>query len=528
MRYRTEQVLRAGCGHRTEGHQGQQQGLANRASVTGVLLMAATGVLSASAQTKQASVPDAQVESSVLQALAKNPKLASEQISSTTVYGVVTLSGHVVDETTRALAEDVVSRTAGVTKVVDELTLGAASTASSAPKGQVDPSGVQPDTTNQPSGSPATDQQIAQQGSGLVLQSDGTYAPADPASQSDGAQASPDQQAAPAATVQRTVPGTADTQSQQGYGQMSQDNAPPSSYPQPTQGSGGNQGGYQEPAPGAPQGQYAPQGPYSQQQPPYSQQPQYGQQPSARQDRPYASQGQYGPPQGYPGSQPVYGQQGGIHVTVPAGTVVQLRVNQPIDSRHSPVGSSFSGVLQQDVVVGGYVAMPRGATLQGTVVDATSAGALKGRAELGLQLSTLTLGGLTYPVSSSLWSQASGDKAVRTVNSALGLGALGAIIGGVAGGGAGAAIGAGAGGAVGLGASAASGSGAVVVPPESLLTFRLNAPVDVATVSQAELNRLSYNAPAYGPPRVIRRYPAYYPYGPGYYYPRSYYRGYPY
>ena len=60
-----------------------------------------------------------------------------------------------------------------------------------------------------------------------------------------------------------------------------------------------------------------------------------------------------------------------------------------------------------------------------------------------------------------------------------------------------------------------------------MLTFSLNAPLAVTTVGQAELNRLAFNAPAYGPARMVRRYPAYYPYGPGYYYPR-YYRGYPY
>ena len=98
-----------------------------------------------------AVVPDAQIESNVLKALAGAPELADQKITTTTVYGVVTLSGVVKDEPTRVKAETLVSRAPGVKKVVDELTL----------------------TTDTPANTAGTNPN---------LQSDGTLAPGTPGS----------------------------------------------------------------------------------------------------------------------------------------------------------------------------------------------------------------------------------------------------------------------------------------------------------------------------------------------------------
>src|SRR5580700_4818633 len=77
------------------------------------------------AQTKTAAMPDAQIEANVLKALAGAPELADQSITSTTVYGTVTLNGTVRDEPSRDLAEHLVANTAGVQKVVDQLVIGA-------------------------------------------------------------------------------------------------------------------------------------------------------------------------------------------------------------------------------------------------------------------------------------------------------------------------------------------------------------------------------------------------------------------
>jgi hypothetical protein len=76
------------------------------------------------AQTKPAAMPDAQIEANVLKALAGAPELADQSITSTTVYGTVTLNGTVRDEPLRDLAEHLVANTAGVQKEVGQLAIG--------------------------------------------------------------------------------------------------------------------------------------------------------------------------------------------------------------------------------------------------------------------------------------------------------------------------------------------------------------------------------------------------------------------
>ncbi len=481
--------------------------------------LAASGDLAA--QSKSPAVSDAQVEASVLRALAGDAMLADQQISSAAVYGVVTLSGHVKDETTRSRAEDLVSRTPGVQKVVDELTVAGQSAAA-----------------------PLSPPVNGDQGSNPQLQSDGTMAPSSNIQAGGQPLSAPPQgnesQVQPAYPAQGSQPGASSSsvgpEGQAGpppnpgyggthvpYGQQDQ-----SPYPQQSQAPDSQQGSQPYGEPG--------QSPYPQQgQPPYSRQqsqPPYGQ----------AGQPPYGPP-----TQPPYGQQrpytagegayigqtGGQVVSVPAGATLQLRMNEGIDSKHSQIGSSFSGTVIRDIVANGFVAIPRGATVQGTVVDASKGGTIKGHASLALQVTQVIVGGRVYPLTSNIWQQDGIDKTGRTVESAIGLGVVGAIIGGVAGGGAGAAIGAGAGGAAGIGASAASGNPQVFLPPESVIAFQITQPITVTTVSQAEMERLGYGVSGGVPQGMRRRYPPpppppYY-YGPGYYYgPRAYYRPYPY
>jgi hypothetical protein len=206
-------------------------------------------------------------------------------------------------------------------------------------------------------------------------------------------------------------------------------------------------------------------------------------------------------------------------VTIPAGAMLRIRINQPLDSAHAKPGQHFNGIVVNDVVASGAVAIPRGAAVEGTVIDAKKSGAVSGRGELSLQLTQVTLGGKTYPIASNVWAHNAGDKGVQTVDHVAAGGVIGALIGAAAGGGEGAAIGAGAGAALGLGTSAASGGSQIYIPAEGLLTFQLAQPATVATVSQQEMDRLAQGVPANGQPALQRR-PAPY-YGP-------YYRPYPY
>ncbi len=203
---------------------------------------------------------------------------------------------------------------------------------------------------------------------------------------------------------------------------------------------------------------------------------------------------------------------------VPGGTLLRVRVNEGMDSKNTAPGTVFDGIVINDVVAGNAVAIPRGTSVQGKVVEVHNAGSLKGKGELALQLTQITLGGQTYPIVSDAWSHQGADKTGQTVGNAVGLGAFGALIGAVAGGGPGALIGAGVGGAAGVGASAASGRGEAVVPAEAILNFRLTQQVPLTTVSQEEMNRL---ASGVQPAQQLRRRnpppPPYYYYGPAYY-----------
>src|SRR5882757_3211305 len=95
-----------------------------RFSIASLLMAGLLGNGMAFAQVKTAAMPDAQIEANVLKALAGAPELADQSITSTTVYGTVTLNGMVRDEPSRDLAEHLVANTAGVQKVVDQLTIG--------------------------------------------------------------------------------------------------------------------------------------------------------------------------------------------------------------------------------------------------------------------------------------------------------------------------------------------------------------------------------------------------------------------
>ncbi len=417
------------------------------------------------AQGKPAALPDAQVEANVLKTLADSPQLADQSIASTTAFGAVTLSGSIRDAASRDLADKLVSNTAGVQKVVDQMTIGLPAPANSAGEPQAaandgqaaGASNAQPPTGNTPT-----------QGQG--------YPTAGGPPQSSGAQQ----------PVQYPAYG--------GQGQPGQypPSQPPGQYPPqyPSQNGGQQQG---------------------QDRPPYGSQ--YPQQPNAV---PYDQR-----------PRPSAAQRGGEAVVVPSGSLVRVRINQGMDSKRTAVGTAFDGVVLNDVVAGGSIAIPRGAAIRGAVVESHRAGDFKGKGELKLQLTELQLGGRVYPIVTDFWWHQGADKTGNTVGNSVGLGAVGALIGAVAGGGGGALVGAGIGGVAGLGVSASQHRGEAALPPEAIVTFHLTQPADVTTVSQAELNRLGTGVPAGGPPQMQRRYPPppppppYY-YGPGYYGPGYY------
>ncbi len=262
---------------------------------------------------------------------------------------------------------------------------------------------------------------------------------------------------------------------------------------------------------------------YPQQAPPPDQgQAPYPQYPPARP--------QYAPPQqGYnPPPAPAYAAPTGP-VTVPQGTLLQLRTSEPVNSKKAKDGEPVQFMVIADVAVGNVLAIPRGATVHGVVTEVKKPGELAGSPVLALKLTSLDLGGQSYPLDTDQFKVKGPNKAGQTVGSALGGGILGTIIGCAVGRGFGCAVGAGAGLAAGTAASAASPGPGIWIPAEARVDFHLKSPLTVAPVSTQEAARLAQGL-YQGGPSLYRR--GYYPYGPRYYaaypygYPPVYYRPY--
>jgi hypothetical protein len=166
-------------------------------------------------------------------------------------------------------------------------------------------------------------------------------------------------------------------------------------------------------------------------------------------------------------------------VVIPAATRVRVRLDEDLGSRISQPGQSFAATVADDVVVDGQVVIPRGAHAEGTIIDAKPLGHFKGGALLELRLERVRTNWGSYPVATSTMSEVEKGKGKRTAGFAGGGGAFGAIVGGLAGGGKGALIGALAGAGAGTAGSAMTGNHEILLPAETLLTFRLEHSIHV-------------------------------------------------
>jgi hypothetical protein len=164
-------------------------------------------------------------------------------------------------------------------------------------------------------------------------------------------------------------------------------------------------------------------------------------------------------------------------IVIPAGTALTVRTVQGLSSKTSQEGQPFAATLAQPISIGGRVAIPAGATASGTVLTAKAKGKIKGEGELTLSLTSISAGGRTYAIKTSVLSSTQKGKGKRTAATTGGGAAGGALIGGLAGGGKGAGIGALVGAGAGLVGGALTGNKQVEIPAESALSFILSAPL---------------------------------------------------
>jgi hypothetical protein len=167
-------------------------------------------------------------------------------------------------------------------------------------------------------------------------------------------------------------------------------------------------------------------------------------------------------------------------VTIPAGTSLSIRLDEAISTDNRQSGDQFRAVLDQPLVVDGFVIAERGARALGRLVEVEKAGRVKGLAKLTLELTSVTSSdGQRVTLRTSPFTKEGPTSKGRDAGEIGGGAALGAIIGAIAGGGRGAAIGAGAGGAAGAGGVAMQRGKAATLPIETRLTFRTQEPVTV-------------------------------------------------
>jgi len=231
-------------------------------------------------------------------------------------------------------------------------------------------------------------------------------------------------------------------------------------------------------------------------------------------------------------------------LTMKPGTYVTIRMNQWLSSDRNQQGDTFTATLDQPVVVDGVVVAQRGQMVYGRVSEAQKAGRVEGTSRLGVQLTQLTLvDGDQAAIQSQMVTRNGQTSQGRDAAAIGGTTALGAIVGAGVNGGVGAGVGAGAGAVVGIIGVMLTRGRPTVIYPESVLTFQVQAPVEIATDrapqafqyvnSQQDYGRYGagvppsascYNCGAGAPPPPAYGYgPAY---APAYYPPYAY--GYPY
>ena len=169
-------------------------------------------------------------------------------------------------------------------------------------------------------------------------------------------------------------------------------------------------------------------------------------------------------------------------ITVPAGTILHLRIDRSFGSDISRVEDPVSATLTRSVIVGGHTVLREGSLASGYVSQATRPGKVKGRGRVAVRFTRITPAGQEerYAMQTRQWvgvAPATKKKDALTI----GLPAAGgAAVGGIVGGKKGAGIGALAGGGAGTAVVLTTRGKDVRVGRGALLSVRLTAPLTVA------------------------------------------------
>ncbi len=166
-------------------------------------------------------------------------------------------------------------------------------------------------------------------------------------------------------------------------------------------------------------------------------------------------------------------------VIVPEGTVLEVRLAEPLSTKTNKNGDEVVALLDKDLIVDGKIVFPEGSKTYGTLLAVKASGRVEGLAEMTLTLTEIHLGQDIYQVgTSAITIQAEGTKGddAKVIGGATGVGAL---VGGIIGGKKGAAIGAAVGGGAGTARVLTSTGQEVEFESEHKFSFNLSREVEV-------------------------------------------------
>ena len=100
-------------------------------------------------------------------------------------------------------------------------------------------------------------------------------------------------------------------------------------------------------------------------------------------------------------------------VTLNSGTTVPVRLEQTLDTQRNRSGDRFTASLDEPLVSGDRVIVPKGTMFFGHVTEAKPSGRFRGRGVMVLTLDSFDLRGQNYPIQVASSSRATGGHKKR-------------------------------------------------------------------------------------------------------------------
>jgi hypothetical protein len=165
-------------------------------------------------------------------------------------------------------------------------------------------------------------------------------------------------------------------------------------------------------------------------------------------------------------------------VEVPAGTELDVRLTNALNSGTAQVEDRFEGTTLVDLTISGRTAIPAGSVMRGVVTAVEPASRTNRTAKMTVSFDQVTVNGRAYPVRGTV-TQAIEGEGIKGETGRIATGAgVGAVLGGILGGVKGAILGTVIGGG---GTIAATEGKQVELPQGSVLRVRIDSPVTIQT-----------------------------------------------